>query len=52
MRNDGVLGNANRIGFDVLGEISGFDLPQNTLVKRAVAFGLPSQLLITDGGAV
>ena len=52
MGDDCVLGNTNRIRFDIFGQVGGFDLPQNAFVKRAIAFRLSSQFLVTDGGAV
>ena len=47
-----MLGNTNRIGFDILGQVGGFDLPQNAFVKRAIAFRLPRQFLVTNGCAI
>ena len=47
-----MLGNADGIGFDILRQVGGFDLPQNAFVEGAIAFRLTRQFLVTDGGAV
>ena len=52
MRHDGVLGNTNRIRFDIFGEVGGLNLPQNAFVEGTIAFGLSCQFLVTDGGAI